>query len=1449
MAIRSPFPKKRVMILNADSFVGQHVVRQFYNAREYSIDVTLSKQDNDLIKRISEGRMRSGTEIIPVSSIESPSAADSLFSRETSQRLSGSSRPTSRKQQQRVQEKTLEDIIKEIQEDEAIDASDRLPENLFRFVDHIVPRHNDASEVFGKRLIENDIIVAILEDDMYEAECAIKILMGTHYEVEKTFVLVSSMLTWANTLTAERFVVRAQRKAQRNADLMAFLEDNEDNEDEEVPEELQEPKEEETEENLVENRVFDESEYGRRVPLPRYQHWRVLEHLTKHANSETLHTYALFSGLPYGQGEGLLSDLFHAAWHHQTLPMYGHGRNVIPLIHVDDLSRIIYRVGASEDTLEERYLFAVDRSMMTQKKLLECIQKRIGGEVLPLSPPRLPEMVDLQDAKLNPPSTMDELQKLYFNHCGLAALPYMLSDIRAEPGSVLNILPEEEWEALEGFAEHMEKVVYQYMHTRGIKPQRVVVTGPPFSGKEVISKVLSFLYHTPYLTKESVVEEFQAHTNSLRERLRELLVTRLQRRRDRRHARRSRAARIEKERIRQAKLARKAESDEEEEDEEDESDGEVENQKPSKAKGRAARGDSESDDENEEEEEEETEEEESFHEENEPEILFSDNLPAENESFSDISMVFSEDLYEKTAEEIVDERYILGPGYGEEHGGDEDDEIDEEVEEDEDPYEFEEEEADEIVPLPSQMRARETAKAQEEAELVEIVALRQEYQLCLRALAQKTVNGLLPRPPPDVEEEEEEEELPRRQRADRGERARRRAADDDEEGEEEMEEEEDEESDEGGEENEEGEEGDHKGEQAGAEAPPDVIRYLDEGLAFFTRWRLRQADCRNQGFVLDGFPETVRQACLLFLADSEEEKELQARRLLTPAATEDVPPPIDHAFPFCEIDNIEEEQRKKLEEDLANDRIGILEALEEGILSAVNERFFPDTVVVLQESDAALQTMASLVSHAFETAQHETLAECVLRGSRQGSRERLSEAHVAQASVSGHLGKVASSGLSPVFSATGSRSEGCPKTPVDGVQGSFLGSRNSLSSPGGVGRVGTASPSGLDGRQGLGASGANESQLRLGQPGAREDYHSRRPSGYPEHGSINQSMPTLPLMEYTARLLGKEDALPDGTLVDQNIASLAFFKALTYYRKHHGLSAPASVSLITWFQSVATTEVVGATPELVMVEGRPIGSGDEEGTDMDEAGAMAEAPSTNRLADVQFWKVPPRDVPTMREEALAIIDKLLNRTGTKLGTHERGPSTASSAQTNTSASSGVGSSFRLTQGTQGESGVGRFAPPLFQLHGLNVEEARLMKELPTALESFALTAQASHFGTHAVPSSPTMIAEERAEAAHVREESARLARLREEEEVMKARAEAEELEAVLQEHRELVQHHVLDSSIGGNEGARLPAETYLMTYVLPSLTPLMSEVVKMRPDDPVTVLADMLFKHQRRTQL
>ena len=66
------------------------------------------------------------------------------------------------------------------------------------------------------------------------------------------------------------------------------------------------------------------------------------------------------SGINYGNGENILHWLFKQAWQGaSSLPIYGTGTNVIPLIHVRDLANIVLNVIDSKP--KARYILAVDQ--------------------------------------------------------------------------------------------------------------------------------------------------------------------------------------------------------------------------------------------------------------------------------------------------------------------------------------------------------------------------------------------------------------------------------------------------------------------------------------------------------------------------------------------------------------------------------------------------------------------------------------------------------------------------------------------------------------------------------------------------------------------------------------------------------------------------------------------------------------------------------------------------------------------------------------------------------------------------------------------------------------------------------------------------------------------------------------------------------------------------------
>lgn len=1295
---------KRVLVLNGDSYVGQEVVRAFYNSREYAVEITLSHRDDDLMTRSRE-----------------PLAGSQGLPGSVPQQLSAP-RPDSATQALSV-EATLQ-YLEESAGTGVPQPSDLLPLSLLPYVSAVVPRHNSAPDEFCRRVLANDIIIGVLEDDHYEAECAIKVLLGSHYEVEKTFVLVSSCITWAHTLTAERHIARMTRRAEREAELAAFLEDAE--EDEEIPEELREPEEEEEDDVLVPPRTFHEEDYVQRVAHPRYQHWKELEHMTKRANSETLHTYVLFSGLPYGSGEGPLYGLMRAAWHHQTLPLYGSGNNVVPMIHVQDLANIVYNVGSSYDTLEDRYMFAVDRGNITQKEFLQAISRCVGGTIQSVreDPATSVDMTNIAESKLPRPVTMEELQSLYMNDPSAGPyLPFFLSDIAAEPSAVFGVYDEESWVGLDGFAEAIDKVFYQFREVRQLQPHRVMVTGPPFSGAETLGAAIAGHYGVPYLTAENVTAAYEAHTAAVREELHNLLAGRLQRRRDRVHVVHCQSIAEEKAQLREAKLERSA-ARRRREEEEDEEDGDDEGQQ------RLDGEDSQNDDE---EDEEESEEEEGPESEDGGDVI------------SELS-VAEDPPHRVSAYDMITERYLIGLSMQDGEEFEEDEEVDEDAEENL----FADEDDDESGLTRAHLRARTAIRAKDLAELIRIQELRLEYRLALKVLSMKTINGTLPKPAnPDEEEEEseEDEENPRHQKLrDGSDGGSNQESGEEEEGEEDGVADEDEESDleeesetSGG-----GQEDLHpqKMKKVEVDHSNDVHTYLDEALTFFARWRLRQPDCRNQGYVLQGFPRTVRQACLLFSADTPEEEELRPRRVLPPSTVEEVLPPADAEFPFPSIMDLEDEARTALEVQIREDRLPIVDINEEGVLAEVDESTFPDVVVILNEKDEVLQMIASSLCTYYP-----------------------------------------------------------PETPAAIVDGGLLCNVND--SPAAAPKVKCAG--GAD----AGASVTMTSVSPLVEQGC--PIITRPLSGaatVPEPCTTH--VPSDPHQQFKQAVLAA--ASDEGS----------FYLQLDYFRKHHSEKGPPVNSVTTWLQSVMTNEVRGATTPPLLLHSPAVltgGDGVDDAAAGDNEETEMQPPALTRATQVLLCNSPPRDAACVLRELDDVLPILLGATN------------------------------HLPDPTLTDFGKHTTSHPSMRMY-----EMQPPKHLDEKLQPLQWLAR-NLLSTKSLPSRtlfgppPKDDLVERLVRKELVKEQRCFEALQEFERNQCEEMKHKDEEEVLDERRRLRYLQLREECIGAWNAAQLPMESYLMKYVLPSLTPALAEIVRMRPEDPVTALADLLFSYHRRTDL
>lgn len=84
------------------------------------------------------------------------------------------------------------------------------------------------------------------------------------------------------------------------------------------------------------------------------------------------------SGIPFGEEEDVLIYLFKMAWDNELeLPLFGTGRNVLPLIHITDLTWIVVR------TVNERtypsMIFALNKNDQTLFAIASRIAKAFGS--------------------------------------------------------------------------------------------------------------------------------------------------------------------------------------------------------------------------------------------------------------------------------------------------------------------------------------------------------------------------------------------------------------------------------------------------------------------------------------------------------------------------------------------------------------------------------------------------------------------------------------------------------------------------------------------------------------------------------------------------------------------------------------------------------------------------------------------------------------------------------------------------------------------------------------------------------------------------------------------------------------------------------------------------------------------------------------------------------------
>lgn len=197
--------------------------------------------------------------------------------------------------------------------------------------------------------------------------------------------------------------------------------------------------------------------------------------------------HVLCAGAVYGIGEEIFVDAFKACWEGSPAPMpllASNGENVLPTVHADDLVEMIARL-LSADVCplvaeQTRHMLAIDNGRNTLQQLLSSVSAEMSsGEVI----------------------TLSEDETLLLSNNDIVAIHQVMEPAAAD------VLMKGKWTCREGLVANISKVVEQFKKAHHLSPCRMVVHGPPLSGKTRLVDELSSYYGIPVVDIQAAIAE------------------------------------------------------------------------------------------------------------------------------------------------------------------------------------------------------------------------------------------------------------------------------------------------------------------------------------------------------------------------------------------------------------------------------------------------------------------------------------------------------------------------------------------------------------------------------------------------------------------------------------------------------------------------------------------------------------------------------------------------------------------------------------------------------------------------------------------------------------------------------------------------------------------------------------------------------------------------------
>ncbi|KAK2947223.1 putative Adenylate kinase 7 [Blattamonas nauphoetae] len=362
--------------------------------------------------------------------------------------------------------------------------------NRFLRVESFVSSDNE--EEFKEALLNSDVIVFDIQNSLTDANIALDIISAATFYDDKRFICISTFLTWATT--QKTFQPIEEEEAEE-------AEEGEEPIVKEPPKPIPIP--------------FTETDRRKRQPHQAFNDHLTFEKMllrldgTQHGR---LRTFVLNPGLLYGDGEDILEKWFKMAWYGvpDELPIFGDsGDNSVPTIHVFDMASIVYRV-AMDLELKENLILCVDKARHTQKEIATALSRVLGTNKVRLTGTE-DTRVDGGRVELKSGVTMPKMSEVDLE------MPWlMVQQLVADVPTESKVL--EQWETMRwhsgDIVANIWKVSREFRRRFNLNPHRILIHGPPGSGKSVLAKHLCEVYSLEHVNAKDVIEYWKNQPSS-----------------------------------------------------------------------------------------------------------------------------------------------------------------------------------------------------------------------------------------------------------------------------------------------------------------------------------------------------------------------------------------------------------------------------------------------------------------------------------------------------------------------------------------------------------------------------------------------------------------------------------------------------------------------------------------------------------------------------------------------------------------------------------------------------------------------------------------------------------------------------------------------------------------------------------------------------------------------